>query len=85
MGIQGVIGCMLSWIHIRLPNEPSPCSSCASFTRLTRTGAGGRRPVPDPATLLNSGSDRLRFPNLLVKNIKQSINHLEPGRNLVVD
>jgi hypothetical protein len=35
--------------------------------------------------LLNSGSWRLKFPNLSVKNSRESRNHLEPGRNLVVD
>jgi hypothetical protein len=32
------------------PSEPTLCLSCASFMRLTRTGAGGRQPVPDPVT-----------------------------------
>jgi hypothetical protein len=41
--------------------------------------------VPDPVTLLNSGSGRLRFPNLLVKNSREPRNQLEPGNNLVVD
>jgi hypothetical protein len=59
---------------------PSPPAS-----RVRVTGAGERRLVPDPATLLNSGSCRLRFPNLSVKNSRESRNHLEPGRNLVVD
>jgi hypothetical protein len=51
----------------------------------TQTGAGGRRPVTDLATLLNSGSCRLRFLNLSVKNTREPINHLVPGRNMVVD
>jgi hypothetical protein len=52
--------------------------------RLTRTGAGGRQPVPDPVTLLNYGSCRLRFLNLTVNSIEPR-NHLEPERNLVLD
>jgi hypothetical protein len=41
--------------------------------------------VPDLATLLNFGSYRLMFPNSLVKNSREPRNHLESGRNLVVD
>jgi hypothetical protein len=36
-------------------------------------------------TLLNFGSCRLWFLNLSVKNSREPKNHLEPGRNLVVD
>jgi hypothetical protein len=41
--------------------------------------------VPDPVTLLNSSSCRLRLPNLLVKNSREPRNPLQPGRNLVAD
>jgi hypothetical protein len=53
--------------------------------RPTQIGAGGRRPVPDPVTLPNFGSCRLRFPNLSIKNSSEPRNHLELGRNLVVN
>jgi hypothetical protein len=36
-------------------------------------------------TALDSGSCRLRSPNLSVINSRDPRNHLEPGRNLVVD
>jgi hypothetical protein len=53
--------------------------------RLTQTRAGGRQPMPDPVTSLDSGSYKFRSPNLLVTNQRDPRNHLEPGRNLVVD
>jgi hypothetical protein len=67
------------------PSEPSLCPSCASFTRPSRTGAGGRWLVPDPVTSLDSDSCRLISPNLSVKNSREPRNHLELGRNFVVD
>jgi hypothetical protein len=53
--------------------------------RPTRTGAGGRWPVPDPMISHDLGSYRVRYPNLSVMNIRDPRNHLELGRNLVVD
>jgi hypothetical protein len=41
--------------------------------------------MPDLTTLLNLGSCRLRYPNLSVINLRDPRNHLESGRNLVVD
>jgi hypothetical protein len=70
-------------IHIHLPRQAK--FELSSITRPTETEASGRRSVPDPMTSLNSGSWRLRFPNWQVKNSREPRNHLEPGRNLVVD
>jgi hypothetical protein len=53
--------------------------------RLTRSGSSGRQSVPDPVTSLDSGSYRLRSPNVSVINSRDPRNHLEPGRNLVAD
>jgi hypothetical protein len=53
--------------------------------RPTQTGAGGRRPVPDPVTFGDSGSYRLRSPNLSVMKRMDPRTHLELGKNLVVD
>jgi hypothetical protein len=67
------------------PSLLGSCPSCASFMRPTRTGAGGRWPVPDPMISHDLGSYRVRYPNLSVMNIRDPRNHLELGRNLVVD
>jgi hypothetical protein len=58
------------------PSSLSPCLSCASFMRLTQTRAGGRRSVPNPMTLHDSGSYRLRSPILSIMNRRDHINHL---------
>jgi hypothetical protein len=60
----------------------SQCLSCASFMRLTRTRASGRRPVPDLMTSRDSGSYRLRSANLSVMKRRDPRNHLELGRNM---
>jgi hypothetical protein len=67
------------------PNSLDPCPSCASFTRLTRIGVGERRPVPEPVTSDDSGSCKLRSPNLSATNSRDPRTHLELGRNLLVD
>jgi hypothetical protein len=67
------------------PMSLSSCLSCASFMRPTRIRAGGRQPVPDPTISSDSGSCRVRSPNLSVMNWRDPRDHLEPGRNLVVD
>jgi hypothetical protein len=67
------------------PSWRDSCLSCASFMRPTRTGAGGRRSVPDPITSHNLGSMRLRSPILSAINRMDPRTHLELGRNLVVD
>jgi hypothetical protein len=41
--------------------------------------------VPDPTTLRDSGSYRFRSPNLSVMKRRDPRNHLEPGKNLVID
>jgi hypothetical protein len=51
------------------PSVIDPCLSCASFMRLTQTGAGGR----------------LRSPNLSATKRRDPRTHFDPGRNLVVD
>jgi hypothetical protein len=68
-----------------LKDHQHPCLSCAFPMRLTQTGASGRWLVPDPATLLGSSSCRLNSLTLLVEIAKDSINHLEPVTNMVVD
>jgi hypothetical protein len=52
----GVIGLILEGSGSIFPGWSNPCLSCASFTRLTRTRPGGRRPVPDLMTSRDSGS-----------------------------
>jgi hypothetical protein len=41
--------------------------------------------MPDLETSRDSGSCRLRSPNLSVMNRRDPKNRLEPGRNMVVD
>jgi hypothetical protein len=67
------------------PSMLDPCPSCASFTRLIRTGASGTRPVPDPAISNDSSSCRLRSLNLSAMKRRDARTLLELGRNLVVD
>jgi hypothetical protein len=78
-----VISTSLSGIRIHFPQQ-AESELCLTYeTDLNRVG--GRQPVPDLATLLSSGSYRLRFPNLLVKNSREPKNHLKSVRNLVID
>jgi hypothetical protein len=51
----------------------------------TQTGAGGRWPVPDPITSHDSGSYKLKSPNLSVRKRRDPITHLELRRNLVIN
>jgi hypothetical protein len=67
------------------PSRSNPCPSRASFMRPTQTGASGKQTMPDSVTSLDSSFCRIKFPNLSVKNSRESRNHLELGRNLVVD
>jgi hypothetical protein len=53
--------------------------------RPTQTEAGGRQLVPDLMTSRDSGSYKLRSPNLSVTKRRDPRNHLKPERNLVVD
>jgi hypothetical protein len=62
-----------------------PSSSCASHARLTRTKAGGKRSVSDPAISLGSGSYKLRSPILSAMKSRDTKTNIEPGKNLLVD
>jgi hypothetical protein len=53
--------------------------------RPTQTGADGRWSVTDPMTSHDSGSMRLRSPNLSAMKRRDPKTHLERGRILVVD
>jgi hypothetical protein len=67
------------------PDSFDLCLSCVSIARPTRTGIGGTRLVPIPATSGDSGSCKLRSPNLSSMKSRDPRTHLEPGRNLLVD
>jgi hypothetical protein len=58
-------------------NSLDPCPSRALFIRPTQTGAGGRLPVPYPATSDDSDSCKLRSPNLSVTESRDPRTHLE--------
>jgi hypothetical protein len=66
-----------------VPSLSDPCLSCALFTRLTQIGAGGWWTMPDLMTSRDSGSCRLRSPNLSAMKRRDPRTHLEPKRNLV--
>jgi hypothetical protein len=53
--------------------------------RPIQTGAGGKQLVPDSMTSRDLGSYRLISPNLLVMKRRDPRNHLDLGRNMVVD
>jgi hypothetical protein len=67
------------------PNEMDLCLSFVSFTRLTRTRAGGMCPVPNSVISCDSRSYSLRSPNLLATKRRDPCSHLEPRRNLLAD